>query len=269
MRGWTVIHRWSSLVATLFLLLLCVTGLPLIFHHEIDRALGTTVEAPEVQEPIRRPGFDRVMETAWARHPGYVALFASQEAGDDRVWFVTMAPSPTSGELVQVAVDARDASLVAEPRIGGTGFMAVMTSLHVDLFAGLPGKLLLGAMGMLLLVALVSGVVLYAPFMRKLTFGTVRRDRARRIAWLDLHNLIGIATLTWVFVVGATGVVNTWAELLVQHWRDAEVATMAAGDRSPDPRPLVPTPASSDAALRAAQDRVPGMAVAFVAFPGS
>jgi uncharacterized iron-regulated membrane protein len=35
-RIWSVVHTWSSLISTLFLLLLCVTGLPLVFHHEID-----------------------------------------------------------------------------------------------------------------------------------------------------------------------------------------------------------------------------------------
>jgi uncharacterized iron-regulated membrane protein len=30
---------WSSLVCTVFMLLLCVTGLPLIFHEEIDEYL--------------------------------------------------------------------------------------------------------------------------------------------------------------------------------------------------------------------------------------
>jgi uncharacterized iron-regulated membrane protein len=32
LRFWTVIHTWTSLVSTLFLLMLCITGLPLIFH---------------------------------------------------------------------------------------------------------------------------------------------------------------------------------------------------------------------------------------------
>ena len=40
-------HKWSSLVCTVFMLLLCLTGLPLIFHHEIGHLLGTEVEAPE------------------------------------------------------------------------------------------------------------------------------------------------------------------------------------------------------------------------------
>lgn len=59
------------------------------------------------------------------------------------------------------------------------------------------------------MVAIVSGMVLYAPFMRKLDFGKVRRERAARLKWLDLHNLLGIVTLVWALVVGATGMVNT------------------------------------------------------------
>ena len=48
-----------------------------------------------------------------------------------------------------------------------------------DLFLGLPGMLFLGAMGALFVAALVSGVVLYAPFMRRLAFGTLRTNRSR------------------------------------------------------------------------------------------
>ena len=38
-RTWCWLHKWTSLVCTLFLLMLCLTGLPLIFHDEIDAAL--------------------------------------------------------------------------------------------------------------------------------------------------------------------------------------------------------------------------------------
>ena len=33
-RRWSVVHTWTSLICTLFLLAL--TGLPLIFHHELE-----------------------------------------------------------------------------------------------------------------------------------------------------------------------------------------------------------------------------------------
>lgn len=34
-RRWYVVHKWTSLISTLFVLIACITGLPLVFHHEI------------------------------------------------------------------------------------------------------------------------------------------------------------------------------------------------------------------------------------------
>ena len=45
-KTWYLVHKWTSLVCTLFLLLLCVTGLPLVVEGErlarddIDHAVG-------------------------------------------------------------------------------------------------------------------------------------------------------------------------------------------------------------------------------------
>lgn len=35
-RVWFLVHKWTSIISTAFLLMLCITGLPLIFHDEID-----------------------------------------------------------------------------------------------------------------------------------------------------------------------------------------------------------------------------------------
>src|SRR6266702_5528606 len=65
-RLWSLVHTWSSLISTLFLLLLCVTGLPLIFHHEIDELLGYDPK-PEIAQPdaVKR-SIDEIARTALA-----------------------------------------------------------------------------------------------------------------------------------------------------------------------------------------------------------
>ncbi len=265
-KAWSWLHKWTSLVCTVFMLLLCITGLPLIFHHEIGHLLGTEVEAPELPADAPRADLDRVMEVAKARYPGKGGMFVSQEPDDDRVWFVTLSDTPTSEvDMRQVAVDSRTAQPLAEPKLGGT-FIHFMFSLHVDLFMGLAGKLFLGFMGLLLLIAVVSGVVLYAPFMRKLQFGEVRRERSTRVKWLDLHNLLGIVTLTWLFVVGATGMINTWADLVMKYWQSDQMAEMVAPYK--DKSPLTQL-GSLQKAVSAAYAIEPGMKMAFIAFPGT
>ena len=266
LRVWSWLHKWSSLVCTLFMLLLCLTGLPLIFHHQIGAWLGTEVEAPALAADTPRVSLDRVMQVARQRFPAKGGMFVSQEPDDDKIWYVTLSDTPTSEtDLKQVAVDARTGIALAEPKLD-RGLMFVIYTLHVELFAGLAGKLFLGFMGLLMLVAVVSGVVLYAPFMRKLRFGEVRRDRSTRTRWLDLHNLLGIVTLTWAFVVGATGMINTWADLVIQYWRNDQMAEMVAPYRG---EPSLKQLGSLEKAVAAARAREPGMKIGFIAFPGT
>ncbi|MFT3802602.1 MAG: PepSY domain-containing protein [Burkholderiaceae bacterium] len=267
-KTWAWVHKWSSIVCTAFMLLLCVTGLPLIFHHEIGHLLGTEVEAPEMPAGTPHSSLDAVLSAARAQYPDRVVQFASKDEDDDNLWFVTLTPTPApTDDFRSVAVDARTAEALPTPRFD-QGFMWIMLKLHVDLFAGLAGKLFLGLMGLLLLVAVVSGVVLYSPFMRKLDFGTVRRDRRPRLKWLDLHNLLGIVTLVWLFVVGATGMINTWADLLIKYWQYTHVSTLLAPYQG---QPLVPDAerASMQRSLEAAMTAAPQTKLAFIAFPGT
>lgn len=267
LRNWLWVHKWSSLVCTVFMLLLCVTGLPLIFHHEIGHLTGTEVETAPMPRDTPRADLDRVIEAALARQPGRVVQFVSREIDDDTFWYVALGETASSDpeENRFVAVDARTAQVLAEPKFN-EGFMHVMFKLHVDLFAGLPGTLFLGVMGLLLVAAIVSGVVVYAPFMRRLDFGTVRRDRAKRVKWLDLHNLLGIVTLTWAFVVGLTGVINTLGEPIFKLWQVDQMTEMVAPYRDkPAPARLGPL----QRAVANAEAREPGMKISFVAFPGN
>jgi len=270
LRRWSWIHKWSSLVCTAFMLLLCLTGLPLIFHEEIAELTGAQIVAPAMAQAPPRASLDQVIAAGKARYPGKVMMYMSQEAEAPDLWFLTMGARVDDPQFVSIAIDARTAKFVGEPPIEGGGVLQFLYHLHVDLFAGTRGKLFLGAMGLLLLASIVSGVVLYAPFMRKLDFGTVRHGRTARLKWLDLHNLLGIVTLVWALVVGATGVVNTLADVLLQVWQSTEVAAMVkahAGQAPIDPKttPL----ASMQLAVANARAAQPGMAIAFIAFPGT
>jgi uncharacterized iron-regulated membrane protein len=274
LRRWSWIHKWSSLVCTAFMLLLCLTGLPLIFHEELAELSGAEIEAPTLPAALAaqppHADLDRIIGAGRARYPGKVMMFMSQEPEQPDLWFLTMGDRIDDPHFVSIAVDARTARFVGEPPIEGGGVLEFLYHLHVDLFAGTPGKLFLGAMGLLLLSAIVSGVVLYAPFMRKLEFGTVRHGRTARLKWLDLHNLLGIVTLAWALVVGATGVMNTLADLLLQVWQSTEVAAMVKPYAALPPLdPRSSRMASMQRSVANARAAQPGMQVAFVAFPGT
>jgi uncharacterized iron-regulated membrane protein len=269
LRGWCIVHKWTSLISTLFLLLLCITGLPLIFHHELDHALGNVVDPPEIRAdvaPGERASLDTIVAAARAREPAHAVQFVSRDPDEPDAWFVVLGEAVNSPEASEFyTFDARTGEFVHEYPLD-RGVLNLLFRLHTDLFAGLPGTLFLGLMGFLLAVSLISGVVVYGPFMRKLRFGSVRYERSTRTRWLDLHNLLGIATALWLFTVGVTGVVNTLARPILGYWQMTELASMTGVYKG---RPPLAREGSPERAVAAARAAAPGSDLSFMAFPGN
>ncbi|MFJ3487057.1 PepSY-associated TM helix domain-containing protein [Pseudomonas sp. NPDC090202] len=266
-RRWSFIHTWSSLICTLFLLLLAVTGLPLVFHHEIDHLSGNAPELREMPADTPRMDLQQLVQAAEAYRPGEVVQYFGWDEDEPNGVYAFMGKTAGGdpNDTHTFMLDGRTGEALETPSANG-GFMLVMLRLHVDMYAGLPGKLLLAFMGLLFVLAIISGVVLYAPFMRRLDFATVRPNKSTRVRWLDLHNLIGVVTLTWAFVVGLTGVLNACADLVIEQWRNDSLAAMVAPYR--DAPPLTER-APASRLLELAQATVPGAEPSFIAFPGS
>ncbi|CAN1722164.1 PepSY domain-containing protein [Hyphomicrobium sp. 1Nfss2.1] len=266
LRRWNWIHKWSSLICTPFLLLLCITGLPLIFHHEIHE-LTVDLAQPKAPLPDNPASLDVVVSNGLARMPGKVVQYVSWDDEQPGVVLLTVNNSPNGdpGTSQVVRMDAGTGTFLDQPEFQ-SGIMQVILQLHVDMFAGLPGKLFLGVMGILFCVAVVSGFVVYGPSMRKLSFGELRFNRVNLVRWLDVHNLAGILLIAWTLVVGFTGVINTWADLVLQLWRYDQLSEMV-GDHQARARPE--TLSSFDKAVAIAEQKEPHMRPSVVAFPGT
>ncbi len=270
-KTWYAIHKWTSLVCTVFLFIICVTGLPLIFHEEIEQWLDDGKPFAQVPEGTPRASLDGMVATGLRMFPNEFIDYVFID-GDQPQVYIGMTPDRSDRSLAHtLRFDVHTGELVKA--VGSTaqeghGFMDIMLRLHVDLFADLAGELFLGFMGLLFVVAVVSGVVLYGPFMKKIEFGTVRADRSTRIKWLDLHNLLGVATLVWAFVVGLTGVINELSTPMFRYWQATALRDLAQpyeGKPSPPPGQL----AALDAMAATVGKAAPGMTVASFTFPGS
>jgi uncharacterized iron-regulated membrane protein len=266
LKTWVFIHKWTSLICTLFLLMLCITGLPLIFWHEIDHALGDHPEPLSLPAGSPHTSVDTFVASARAERPSHFVQYFSTDPEEPDLLYVGMGESAgASDTTVFFTFDARTADILDTWTPDDPTVMDVLWQLHYDMYAGLPGTLFLGFMGLMFVASLVSGVVLYAPFMRKLTFGTVRKQRSARTQWLDLHNLLGIATLFWLLVVGGTGVVNTLAVPIFGHWQNTELAAMTAPF---DEETRAGSRGSVHEAVQAAARAAPDNELDFIAFPG-
>ncbi len=255
LQRWSVVHTWSSLICTVFLLAICLTGLPLIFSSEIDRLGDSGPPYAAINAVAASADVDDIIARAHQAFPAEIIRYVYWP--DDRpVIIVGLAPSDD-------ADDALDHTMTFDARTGqerqrgtrshGLRFMDVMSHLHEDLFMELPGELFLGLMALLFVAAIVSGVVLYAPFMRHVEFGKRRAPRGTRLAWLDLHNVLSAVVLLWMGVLGITGVINELATPLFAHWIATDVRN--ALPSTPD-APLPTRLAPVRAAMRSVEARL-------------
>ncbi|WP_213947425.1 PepSY-associated TM helix domain-containing protein [Luteibacter sp. dw_328] len=265
LQRWSMIHRWSSLVCTLFLLLLCLTGLPLVFEQEISHWLDPPASAPSTLANL-----DGIVATSRSRYPGeaVIAAFFDDDRNELVVRMTPTLDSP-SDRIHRLRFDAASGSLLGDdpndvPKVSRT--LLLIRHLHTDLVMRLPGELFLAVMAVAFLTSVVSGVVLYAPFARNLAFGTVRRDRSPRVRWLDRHNLWGIVLAAWMVLVGATGLMNELSVPLFSLWQRNDVVAMLKHQRPPEGRgevAWIPPQQAYDVVRHA----LPGMQLLSIAFP--
>lgn len=271
LRRCSLVHKWTSLICMAFLLMQCITGLPLIFLDEISVHWRGDPTAGELSPETPLVNLDQLVATATGREgvfPGQTVRWLSIEDDIGQIW-MGLGPSYKAARSLDhvVRFDARSGRVIHAARSGehtSPLWIGLMFRLHTDLFAGVYGESLLAVMALLFLTATATGLVLYGPFMRKLQFGTVRKERTARIKWLDLHNLVGIITVVWVIVVGVTGIVNQLSTPLYGIWRDTALSGLQAGYRG---QPMPEHPRSVQAAYETALHTQPGKAVRSIRFP--
>ncbi len=275
LRRWLWIHKWSSLVCTLFLLVICVTGLPLVLRDELSDLLDNALPYAKVADDTPNVSLDKLAAVSRQMYPG--EIITSMFSDDDEPKIVVFMAQSWDAVRANIKAmhwirfDAHTGAVLKQSKPfdqDGMSFLTLMLRLHRDLFAGLSGELFMGLMALLFVAALVSGGVIYSPFMRRLDFGTVRTGRSRRLKWLDLHNLLGVVTLAWMLVVGVTGVINELSTPLFGLWLQTDVKAMLSKMQE---RPIddVSELSSPQAALDTVKAALPGKVATSMAFPGS
>ena len=260
-RRWSRVHKWSSLICTISSLLLCLTGLPLIFKDELSP--DPAIEAVDTTAP--RPSFQAMATAAEAERPGEVVPYLFFDREKPIVKVPTAAATTSDpGSFHYKVFDTRTGRALhaSQPN---EGFLYIVLRLHIDLFAGVKGTLFLGGMGLLLTASIVSGIVLYGPFSRRLAFGEVRK-RSQRLRWLDLHNLLGMITAAWFVMVTFTGVINTLAAPIGLAWQANQLGEMQSQSKGTAHSGAF---ASIDKVLDEVTAAVPGMKITTLAFPGT
>lgn len=263
MKFWHATHKWSSLICTVFLLMLCITGLPLIFHTEIDElSLPEFIEI----ESEKQASLAAIEQLARAEKPGWPLIFLFWDDNKPMISAV-LGTSVSAGEsdVLIAPFDSRTGERLLAPA-KNEGVMAFILDLHASMLMGLPGTLSLGLMGVIFFISIISGVVVYAPYIKRLSFATVRKNKDKNIKRLDTHNMIGIITISWVSIVTISGIILTLVTPLTAIWQNNELAKIKAQYENVAPLQQYVLP---DIVLANVLKKVPDANIAFMSWPGS
>lgn len=218
MRKIYVIHQWVSLVCALFLLLLTLTGLPLLFRGEINAwntlnlpARGGALPLSEIWAALPE-GTDALTQA----FPTKEILAVTPDASDGMLYFLvkdrggkaSRAHMRMGGE--QIMYDVRTGALFdRKDRVYRSEavqeFMHTMHVLHVRMGMEEGGRDFLAAMCVLSVLSIVTGIYLYLPMMKNLAFG-IRRRRSSRLFWSDWHKIASIFAGTWAVLMCVSGI---------------------------------------------------------------
>lgn len=213
------IHRYTSLFCAVFFILLCVTGLILLFRMDIADANRTT---PMMKEA------SIAHSQAWnALEEGQKAVEAANPGKSVRAVFAV----PKDGSLVYRIQDKNSHARVATMmRMGGervayypaTGMMMknnygsdqkytwvpeVIRYLHIFHTRLVNTNWGTGALAFVCtvsLLSLLSGYFIYKPSMGRDGFGKVHEFPRGRM-WMDIHKWLGITCGAWAVVLTVSG----------------------------------------------------------------
>lgn len=182
------IHLWLGLVAGAVLVLAGLTGSYLAFYVEIERALIPGLDESPGVRPSSLEALYQAFRSLGPERKGVWNIEVPRDGG-----VVTARFSGTGQPVRMVSIDPRDFRVVRDVS-WGSSVSTWLYELHYRMLMGRPGATVMGIVGLLILIMLITGVARWWTLGRnargRLTF-TLSGPAARRV--YDLHRALGLA----------------------------------------------------------------------------
>lgn len=186
----------------MFLLVMSLSGSILVFHDDIDQAIYHQHLA--LKEPARDVVVDASFEKIRSTYPGWEirlpelpqsdheALKYELRNGDKRKWVIV---HPETGAIMSTVDQAHKR------------FVFTLLTLHFSFFAGTTGKALVLMFGIIFLIALVTGLMLYRKSLAKVLLFRQKISLKNKRAFLSTtHRIVGVWGLVFNMLICITGI---------------------------------------------------------------
>jgi len=196
------IHLWTGIALGLYIFVISVSGSAIVFRNELYNSLwpGPRIVAIGTHKLTH----DELRDAARRAYPQYRVSWiwdAKQPNEAVEIWM------DRKGSKKQRLFDPYTGRDLGESRPYSIQLLAWLLDLHVNLLSGKTGRLINGVGAVFVLALSLTGVVLWWPGIRTWRRGlTIRRASNWKLFNWQLHNVIGLWTLPFVFMFGVVGV---------------------------------------------------------------
>ena len=206
--SWLKIHRFLALSFGLLLALIGLTGSLSMLGEGLDHLLNPSlsIEA-KGQTPL---SLDLLMAEIQKAHPDLKGSWTLElpRTKEDPLTAFFERPPESFGKLyapLMVAVNPMTGEIL-QSRLWGETFRTWLSDLHSQLQAELMGQRVVGGLGLILILSLTSGILLWWPKRSawRLAFA-VRTDQGLNRFLLDLHRWFGLLGFPILLVLALTG----------------------------------------------------------------
>lgn len=195
------LHLWLSLIAGTFICLIALSGSALVFENEIDRMLYADLYKATPGTPI---SYQSAMESVLSAYPtaGILRIYSPDEMSSKGIYtfLITMKKQSMS-----VYVDPGTGKILGTQ--SADSFTSWLADFHETLLIkDYGGRNIVGTIGILFFLILLSGVFLWWPGMKNWARGfTMRRTTNRYVRHFDLHRVFGISWVPFLLLISITG----------------------------------------------------------------
>lgn len=194
-------HHWTGLIVGIFLLLMSISGGLLVFTEEMQTAADHRLK--EFPNPDGTYSFDASLSMVRQKYP-------------DREIRIYDAPLKNETVVYDLRSSEKSMKLFVNPNKpeilhsvdSNTQLYRQLLLFHYTLFAGTTGKIIVVIIGILFLLSVITGIMIY----RKAIWKTFNFRKGiyyenKRTFYSSLHRSIGIWTLLFNLIIIATGLV--------------------------------------------------------------
>ncbi|MFT2090549.1 PepSY-associated TM helix domain-containing protein [Paraglaciecola sp. 2405UD69-4] len=218
LRTYQSLHTWTGIVAGLVLFIGFYAGSLTMFEDELTHwATPSHYHLPQVPTDKLDDLIAKASASSDKVSQGFTINFSDQLS--PITWFEQGGGRRLTLDDVKVhGTLSEDGSLVTQTEPANE-LGNLIDLLHRT--AGIAGKLghedlgvvVLGVASVLYFLALVSGIIFLLPTLTK-SFFALRKDKGANRFWLDSHNLVGVVSLPFHFIIAWTVIVFAFHDVL-------------------------------------------------------